>query len=196
MAPRFFRGAPDWLWSPRTAYHPAGGVETTELLVMAPSSNSNYHVDTSPQGIFTESKEQKSASQHSKGRFAGWRSGALSFATFASVVFFANLVLTIWGSSYGGGSGVLRDGDCEDIKRWNSGLHVVINMFSTILLGGSNYCMQCLSAPTRKEVDRAHAQGRKLDIGILSYRNLTRISRKRAFLWLLIGFSSLPLHLL
>lgn len=78
----------------------------------------------------------------------------------------------------------------------NSYLHFAINLLSTILLSSSNYCMQCLSAPTRKEVNTAHAKGVWLDIGIPSMRNLRYIDRRRVILWGLLGLSSLPLHLL
>lgn len=57
-------------------------------------------------------------------------------------------------------------------------------------------CQQCLSSPTRIEVDKAHAQGRWLDIGIPSIRNVRHLSRQRIKLWVLLALSSLPLHLL
>ena len=56
--------------------------------------------------------------------------------------------------------------------------------------------MQCLSSPTRKDIDKAHAQHRWLDIGIPGVRNLGSISRSRRLLWGLLAFSSIPLHLL
>lgn len=130
-------------------------------------------------------------------RSSGWKSGVIQFAKCASIVFTINLVITIWGSvSYKKDKGLLLQGDCERVKRLNSGLHILINILSTILLSGSNYCMQCLSAPTRREVDKAHASQRWLDIGIPSVRNLRYISRWRLALWLLLGASSVPLHLL
>lgn len=74
--------------------------------------------------------------------------------------------------------------------------HLVINILSTLLLGASNYSMQCLSSPTRSEVDKAHGQGIWLDIGVPSIRNLRRLSVSRIVLWWLLAISSLPLHLL
>lgn len=56
--------------------------------------------------------------------------------------------------------------------------------------------MQCLSAPTRKEVDKAHAKGKWLDIGVPSVRNLTNIAKPRVGMWLGLGLTSLPLHLM
>jgi hypothetical protein len=129
-------------------------------------------------------------------KFNGWRAGVLHFALWASLVFLINLAATIWGVQ--SQSDVFVEGDCTTVKRLDSGLHVLINILSTTLLGGSNYCMQILSAPTRKDIDRSHAHSKpvSLDIGIPSIRNLTRVSRRRALLWCLLGISSLPLHLL
>lgn len=73
---------------------------------------------------------------------------------------------------------------------------MLINILSTILLGASNYCMQRISAPTRKDIDSARAQGKMVDIGVLSIRNLLRIGGKRRILYTVLTLSSLPLHLL
>ena len=75
-------------------------------------------------------------------------------------------------------------------------LHLGINLLSTILLGASNYTMQCLSAPTRDEINNAHQQRISCDIGIPSVRNLGRISRRRRILWWMTALSSIPLHFL
>lgn len=56
--------------------------------------------------------------------------------------------------------------------------------------------MQCLSSPTRSEIDKAHGQGVWLDIGVPSVRNLRRLSTSRIVLWWLLAISSVPLHLL
>jgi hypothetical protein len=90
----------------------------------------------------------------------------------------------------------LITGDQVAVSRWNTMFHVLINALSTLLLAGSNYTMQVLSSPTRLDVDKAHAEGQWLDIGILSPRNLRIIPRRRAVLWLILGLSSIPLHLL
>ena len=56
--------------------------------------------------------------------------------------------------------------------------------------------MQCLSSPTRSEIDKAHSHGAWLDIGVPSMRNLGRLSTNRVVLWWLLAISSIPLHLL
>ncbi|KAF2683140.1 hypothetical protein K458DRAFT_390412 [Lentithecium fluviatile CBS 122367] len=127
---------------------------------------------------------------------SGWRFGAISCAISASIVFLINFFVTVWGSVHSKANGnVLYEGDCDRVDRLNRMLHLLINILSTILLSSSNYCMQCLSAPTRKEVDEAHARRVWLDIGVPSIHNLSRISIKRVILWFLLGLSSLPLHL-
>lgn len=56
--------------------------------------------------------------------------------------------------------------------------------------------MQVLSAPNRAEVDRAHASRHWLHIGVPNFHNLMRIAPDRSILWIMLMFSSLPLHLL
>jgi hypothetical protein len=80
------------------------------------------------------------------------------------------------------------------VKRLDLWLHLLINLLSTGLLMASNYCMQLQAAPTRADIDRAHARGQWLDIGVPSLRNFGKIGRWRKFTWLLLAFSSLPIH--
>ena len=130
----------------------------------------------------------------------GWRMGITLCVATAITVFMINLILTIWAlSRYGlekGGIGTIQEGSCETSRRLSLWLHLAINVLSTLLLGASNYTMQCLASPTREEVDRAHHQNRWLDIGVPSVRNLTQISPNRKVLWWLLLISGVPLHLL
>ena len=129
----------------------------------------------------------------------GYHFGVTWCAISSAVVFLINLLVTIWASShYGthGGFGTIQNGNCNKTKKLATWLHLAINVLSTFLLGASNYTMQCLSSPTRKEIDKAHHQKVALDVGIPSIRNLRRIAPPRLILWLLIAVSSVPLHLL
>ncbi|CAG8949257.1 hypothetical protein HYFRA_00004882 [Hymenoscyphus fraxineus] len=92
--------------------------------------------------------------------------------------------------------GILSRGDCEEAKSMSTFLHILINLLSTALLGASNYTMQCLHAPTRAQVDEAHAQRKWVDIGIPSWRNRHRVSKKDVIMWWILAWSSAPLHLL
>lgn len=130
----------------------------------------------------------------------GWISGVVRCGISAFVVFAINISTVAWISArhgFGDESGrqTLYEGSCHTSRRLNTGIHLLINTFSTVLLSSSNYCMQCLSAPTREEVDRAHLKGKWLDIGIMSIYNLRGIALKRVALWCVLGLSSIPLHL-
>lgn len=56
--------------------------------------------------------------------------------------------------------------------------------------------MQILSAPAREEVDAAHARQKWLSIGVVSFKNLIHVDRRKTAVCLMLGISSIPLHLL
>ncbi|KAJ6190749.1 hypothetical protein N7519_000770, partial [Penicillium mononematosum] len=120
-----------------------------------------------------------------------------SISTFVVLVF--NVGFVLWAvTNHGlkGDQAVLFTGNCEKSKQISTAFHLVINILGTVLLGASNYGMQCLCAPTRGDIDRAHSRGKWLDIGVQSTRNLSHIPRIKLFLWISLAFSSLPLHLM
>ena len=128
----------------------------------------------------------------------GWKLGALGASILAGFSLLVNIVAAAWLKSHKQGSGLVEvyRGSCEvvaDIDLWS---HLAINVLSTLLLGGSNYCMQCLCAPTRADVDRAHQRWRFVDIGVQSVRNLKSIPTGKATLWWILALSSIPLHLM
>ena len=135
---------------------------------------------------------------------AGWRFGAMVAVVSTFVVFLINLSVTIWvgvklsklTSTAPSTILTLLRGDCGNVERINTWVHLAINAVSAVLLSASNYCLQCLSAPTRKETNKAHASGTWLDIGVPSIRNLKAIGKRKLFVWWCLGLSSLPLHLL
>ena len=94
------------------------------------------------------------------------------------------------------GLGVIYTGDCGLVERWNTALHLLINVLGTCLLAASSFTMQCLSSPTRSETDAAHVQRRDLDIGIVSFKNLFYMNWLKRSLWWALALSTLPLHLL
>ena len=132
-------------------------------------------------------------------RLNGWRVGVTISACTAATVLIINIALTIGASARHGVSGglaTIQDGSCKETRNLSLWLHLTINVLSTILLAASNYCMQCLTSPTREEVNQAHARHVWLDIGVPSVRNLRSIAWKRIVLWWLLAFSGIPLHLL
>jgi hypothetical protein len=116
-----------------------------------------------------------------------------------TLVMLINLALVSWASqqwTLHNGLWELYEGNCDSTDRWNLGLHVLINVCSTLLLSASNYTMQCLISPTRAECDVAHARGDWLEIGIPNVRNLSKISWRRSAVWFFVACSSIPIHLL
>jgi hypothetical protein len=134
------------------------------------------------------------------GRFlSGWRSGALVSPAGAICVALFNIIITIWvfqrpKHEINGTIGTLFRGRCNDVRRLNVLVHVLVNALSTLLLCGSDYCMQILSAPNRAEIDHAHAKKYWLHIGVPNIRNLKRIAPKKKWIWFLLGLSSATLH--
>ena len=129
----------------------------------------------------------------------GWRVGVTVCAITAGAVFIVNTIATIWAvAKFGasGGIGIVQDGSCSKIRTLSTWLHIIINVLSTLLLSASNYTTQCISSPTRDEVDRAHKRNIYMDIGVPSMRNLRLIAWNRIILWWLLALSGIPLHLL
>ena len=132
-------------------------------------------------------------------RFESWKVGVMVAAAMTTAVLIVNSVLTIWASSSFGlkdGIGTAYTGSCGVVGAWSFWLHILINALSSALLSASNYTMQCVTAPTRRECDLAHARGDWLDVGVPSVRNLFRISRRRRIMWALLALTSTPIHLL
>jgi hypothetical protein len=115
-------------------------------------------------------------------------------------VFISNIALLFAGLfAYGGaveGIGTIAIGNMQRVSRTSTAYHILINILSTVLLTSSNYAMQVLCAPTRQEMDIAHAKGQWLEIGIMSFHNLWYVDRTRVLIWVLLAFTSAPLHLL
>jgi hypothetical protein len=129
----------------------------------------------------------------------GWKFGVIGWVVVVIMTLFINIGLSVFVGYYRGfdeGIGTLLQGECSKITGYSIGAHLAINVLSTLLLSGSNYCMQCLSAPTRREINNAHKRGITLDIGIPSLRNLGALDPWKFLMWILLGISSLPLHLL
>ncbi|KAJ4984433.1 hypothetical protein SVAN01_10068 [Stagonosporopsis vannaccii] len=76
--------------------------------------------------------------------------------------------------------GITRDSgynDSEDgivtlsVTRYNTGFHVLINVFISELLAASNYAMQVITSPNREEVNKAHRRDDWLAMGLLAPHN-------------------------
>ena len=134
-------------------------------------------------------------------RLSGWRFGVPTGFLIAVSVLMLNIILLILsvsqpGGYQSGGIAILARGSSTTISAISAAYHVLLNVLSTLLLGASNYTRQVLCSPTRTDVNCAHENGKSLDIGVFSFRNLRHISRRRLWLWCMLALSSLPLHLM
>ncbi|KAI1116401.1 hypothetical protein F5Y14DRAFT_439852 [Nemania sp. NC0429] len=90
---------------------------------------------------------------------------------------------------------IIFDGPCATSSKVNLFLHLLVNILSSAVLASSNFFMQILSAPSREEIDRAHAWLESLDIGIPSFKNLRHVSWFKRTSWFIFFISSAPIHL-
>jgi hypothetical protein len=143
-------------------------------------------------------KYQALMGSHIRERFTGWQVGVAASFVLVVLVFVVHISLIIWvyaSLKPKDGVGQVHEGDCSQIEQWTQWIHFLINLLGSLMLAASNYCMQRLSAPTRPDIDRAHAAHRWLDIGVPSIRNLRSVSKGHVALWVLLWVSSAPLHL-
>ena len=99
---------------------------------------------------------------------AYWRRSIVLAACLLMLVLVGNLILH--GISFdwlldGGGNVEVFAGNCNTSQTISTGWHVLINVFSTKLFAASNVGIQVLSAPTRKDIDAAHAKRVWLHVG-------------------------------
>jgi hypothetical protein len=129
-----------------------------------------------------------------------WRTSLYMSMGLACAVLILNTGFLAWILRTRGtndGVGILYEASCDMTKKTSISIHLLINILSSALLSASNYCMQCLSAPTRPEVKEAHRKGHWLDIGIPSLHNVVSSSfaMRKKLCWWILAISSLPLHL-
>lgn len=128
----------------------------------------------------------------------GWRRAAVINSIIVGIL--ATILTMISISAYAGTDRMLRtwtlfSGDCTTSTRINLFLHLVINVISTLTIASSNFFMQILNSPTRRDVDKAHAKNKWLEVGIPSFGNILHVSKYKTLAWVLFNLSSIPIHL-
>ncbi|OJD27458.1 hypothetical protein ACJ73_01148 [Blastomyces percursus] len=179
--------------------------ETTDTLpgsITAPSNSFYSDMKTAYAGRQNPSEPETSVgkAQHKR----KWIRGALICAYSACFVLLVNAIITLVAiiRAYGEyGSMELMfapvyKGKCSISKNWVTGLHFLINCLCAVTLATSSYCMQCLASPSRADTDRAHNQGRWLEIGTASISNFRFVGYRRLGLWLVLLLTSLPIHII
>ena len=163
-------------------------VEPTAHEVQLPGSQNDVYHDDKKQEI-----------THGAHLPTGWQAGQIRAALCAVITFALVLSVDAWlfsKTDIHRGVGTVFEGPCSAVKAANTVIHLALNVLSTLLLSASNFSMQALCAPTRAQVDRAHANRQWLDIGIQSVRNLRFVGYGRLSLWTVLGVTSVLLHLI
>ncbi|KAL3472966.1 hypothetical protein BJX99DRAFT_249257 [Aspergillus californicus] len=153
----------------------------------------------------TETQEQGEETATHSDHARAWIKGVVVCSWVMGGVLAVNIILTIIAAAlaYSKNDGQsfpfasMYMGKCSTAKNWTTGLHLVINLLSTAMLGASNYCMQCLASPSRAQVDEAHSQRTWVNVGVPNIWNLLRRQRgKRQWLGYVLLTTSLPIHLI
>ncbi|KAI1419384.1 hypothetical protein F5Y12DRAFT_260391 [Xylaria sp. FL1777] len=137
------------------------------------------HFTSSARGATSNGTQQSDLRRH----FTGWRGGIVYntlLAFLILVVGIISLILVATRTRVFSGQLAIFSGDCATATRINIGVHVVINVFTVVLLAGANYVFQVLTSPTRREITAAHDRKQWLDIGVCSPRNFFHVSGFRA----------------
>ena len=118
--------------------------------------------------------ESITAEDEGKSKIFGWRTGLVTAAASTSLVLFINTVsATMLPRSWLQDRSItIYQEKCTTTRNLNIAAHIGINILGVAIISGSNYSMQVLNAPTRKEVNKAHSRWIWLDIGVASIRNL------------------------
>lgn len=169
------------------------GVDDLET---APTLSRMKSAETQAISIFHSlARTSKRAAQVWNSRFPGWRGGLAGFVILASLVLIINLIGLLWAVTHLDDNpfATITMRSCDRTSRLAAWFSLVINFLSTTLLAGSNYCMQCLTSPTRAEVDAAHVASKYLRIGSFSWQNAFGHRKRRIGLLIALLLSSLPL---
>jgi len=111
-----------------------------------------------PQVIEDETHHITFRTKRKRRKVVLWTCFALTVAVFSTNLILTLLAWTRLEPAVSGVATILHE-DCTRVARYDTILHVLINALSTLLLGASNLSLQLVVAPTREEVEAAHAKG-------------------------------------
>ncbi|PHH85729.1 hypothetical protein CDD83_11242 [Cordyceps sp. RAO-2017] len=126
-----------------------------------------------------------------------WRKRAALFLAWTSTVLLALLICLGLSFARGaiGGSAELYSGPCSRAKNANRALQAALALVAIGLSVSFDFFMRLASSPTIEDLGRAHSQGRSLDIGVQSWRNIRQASWSRRLSWAFLALAAAPLQL-
>ena len=90
-----------------------------------------------------ETEKSPAICQRFQERFQGWRARVTGVTSLVFVVLLINISFLIWAlrtHQLNEGIATLHQGSCGTSSNLDSWIHLVINLLSTGMLSGSNYC--------------------------------------------------------
>ncbi|KAJ5109388.1 hypothetical protein N7456_006063 [Penicillium angulare] len=99
------------------------------------------------------------------------------------------------GNNHGFGSITMYRGSCKTAQYMKIGLHLLLNVLSVAMTATSSYCCTILMAPSRSDVDEAHAKGTWLSIGVSSWRNFWNLKAQSQVLWVSLLATSMIMQM-
>ena len=148
-------------------------------------------VDRTTSGWFNRLYEQFTAWKHTWDK--GWHTSVLVWLALTRLIFLINFGFTtgaIAKKGIGNGTQEFYAGSCQHLKNASLWIYLAINILGTGLLAASNYTMQVVYAPTRKDIDRRLRKKKWLDVGAHGLRNLSEMGQMRVIIWLCLAVQS------
>lgn len=126
-----------------------------------------------------------------------WHRDAVKFHALSACILLALLVCVSLTYANGGGFQVtqLYTGQCSQAKVMNMCMQLVCAITAIGMSVSFDFFIRLVSSPTVDDLREAHSQGRSLDIGVPSWRNLRQLSRWRKFWWVSLVAIGIPIQL-
>lgn len=126
-----------------------------------------------------------------------WHRDAVKFHTLSACILVALLVCVSLSSANGGVFGVtkLYAGQCSRAEAMNQCLQLLCAITAIGMSVSFDFFIRLVSSPTIDDLRNAHSQGRSLDIGVHSFRNLKQLSQWRRLWWVSLVAIGIPIQL-
>lgn len=126
-----------------------------------------------------------------------WHRDAVKFHALSACILVALLVCVSLSSANGGVFQVteLYAGQCSQAKVLNQCIQLVCAITAIGMSVSFDFFIRLVSSPTVDDLRSAHSQGRSLDIGVHSFRNLRQLSKWRKLWWVLLVAVGIPIQL-
>lgn len=126
-----------------------------------------------------------------------WHRDALKFHALSACILVALLICVGLSSANGGVFQVtkLYAGQCSRAKVMNQCLQLVCAITAIGMSVSFDFFIRLVSSPTVDDLREAHSQGRSLDVGVHSFRNLRQLSQWRKLWWVSLVAIGIPIQL-